>query len=831
MRSVEARTAEIVAQATSPKPPPGVVRPTVAEVQALLDSIADEPGGDLVRASRVGSELAPMLARLDALTRSAMVSVVSTQYKFVAKKILEAEVTRIAKALEPPPEPKARGNSGDDDTEGPDGLEPYRIHNGGFERLSRTRDGVPTYTRISDFSCRIVRQIDVDHGGDEPSVFLEFAGQTSGGVDLPPVRVQAKEWPGMRWLTTAWGGLPRWSASSGSERHLRAAIQHLSGEDYPRVQVRGYTGWTVLNGQWFYLHAGGAIGANGNDPSWRVDLGPNLAGYTLPDPPQGEARIRAIRASLAFLTCAPLPTTVPLFLACWRAVLPIAVDYAMMLVGRSNAGKSELAARIQQHWGAGWERKRLPGNWVSTINSIEADAYAIQHAIYTLDDLVTSPDRRERAESDKAFERLARSIGNQAGRGRLNADSTAKAAKPPRGLVLITAEDVPHARQSAVGRCMLVEMPRDSMDWPQLQLVREAGNRGLLAGAMAAYAQWLAPDLETYRADYAQAHMELRDEIDALGVESLQRTKWLTADLLVGLQLFCAFAVDSGALDQEQADLLMATCRDTMIELARDQGAEQAERDPVRQYLSTLRSMLMTGRAHVLTVHGGCPAESPDAWGWRVRASGAGFGQTTDWEAKGPQIGWVNEKERTLYLIPQESYSAVQKISQDAGNGLAIGFKRLGSALKEAGILVTTDETRKTTMTRRRVGGQVVEIWLIGLETLNVSDSENGSDTENQEILHGISQELVNQIKELVVVVSDLSDMSDSAAYAHAHEAPSEIKARDLPCTQGGSPLVDPTNPTNPTRMGLSQNETFVDVPAQESAGVVLPEDEEDVPW
>ena len=178
----------------------------------------------------------------------------------------------------------------------------------------------------------------------------------------------------MRWPVEQWGTRAVVLAGPGIADHLRAAVQLLS-VDVPTRTVYGQTGWRQIGGHWVYLHASGAIGADGPAAGIEVRLPDALAGYRLPAPPDGGDLAAAVRASLDVLHAAPDRVTVPLLGAVYRAVLGPA-DYTPHLCGPTGNGKTELAALAQQHHGAGLDARNLPGRWASTGNSLEALAFA-----------------------------------------------------------------------------------------------------------------------------------------------------------------------------------------------------------------------------------------------------------------------------------------------------------------------------------------------------------------------------------------------------------------------------------------------------------------------
>src|SRR5690606_40074516 len=84
----------------------------------------------------------------------------------------------------------------------------------------------------------------------------------SGDDPRPQVTVPAERFNSMGWVTESWGNRAVVYAGQGAKDHMRAAIQLLSG-DVPRRTVFEHLGWRKIDRRWLYLHAGGAIGAEG----------------------------------------------------------------------------------------------------------------------------------------------------------------------------------------------------------------------------------------------------------------------------------------------------------------------------------------------------------------------------------------------------------------------------------------------------------------------------------------------------------------------------------------------------------------------------------------
>lgn len=175
--------------------------------------------------------------------------------------------------------------------------------------------------------------------------------------------------------------------------HARGAIQTLS-DGVPERRVFTHTGWQQMDGEWRYLHAAGAQGAQNAREDVTVQLPSDLMRYQLPclsastyDHIHDDAIIGAVRASLGMLEVAPDVVTVPVYAAIWRSALGVA-DFSLHIAGQTGEGKSELAALAQQHFGAGMDARHLPATWVSTGNALEALAFQAKDALLVVDEVI-----------------------------------------------------------------------------------------------------------------------------------------------------------------------------------------------------------------------------------------------------------------------------------------------------------------------------------------------------------------------------------------------------------------------------------------------------------
>jgi hypothetical protein len=584
---------------------------------------------------------------------------------------------------------------------------PYSVQAGRIVRQRQTQDGA-VFDPLCNFSAWIVEEVTVDDGA-EPSVTLALEGQLADGRPLPRVEVPAGEYGGMNWVTAVWGVGPVVYAGLGAKDHLRAAIQVMS-PDVPRSTVFGHTGWRQVGAEWLYLHAGGAIGPSGKMDSVRVALPEALSLYDLPDPPDGEELKAAVRASLGVLDLGPRRVTASVLGTVYRAVLGTA-DFAPHLAGPTGVGKTELGALAQQHWGARLDSRHLPGSWSSTANSLEALAFAAADALLAVDDFCPGGTTADVARVHREADRLLRAQGNRAGRGRCRTDGTVRPARPPRGTILSTGEDVPRG-QSLRSRLWIVELAKGDLDWGRLTACQRDAGAGLYSQAMAAYLQWLASRIGTIRRELPAEVARLRDELRAKGQHA--RTPGIAADLLIGWQTWLQFAVEVGATGGCGRDLLMGQVREALLAAAAAQEEHVQAAEPAGLFVRLVAAALASGRAHLAAPDGTHPPNSGARWGWREDPGSVGL-----WKPQGRCIGWVDgmdgplQGERTaqaVYLEPDSAYATAQGLAQEQGESLCVSGQTLWKRLHQRNLLASRDERRQRNTVRRVIEGVKREV-------------------------------------------------------------------------------------------------------------------------
>lgn len=591
---------------------------------------------------------------------------------------------------------------------------PYEATPHGFIHIRRTQ-AADVRVPLTNFTAEILKDIAEDDGVE---IHHTFEIEAHLGDNVRIFLLSARQFQAMQWPIEHLGARAIVCPGFGLADHARAAIQSLS-RNIVTHRVYTHTGWRQIDGVWAYVHAGGAIGPAGAIDGVQVRLSGTLGRYALPAPPTGDELITAIRASLKLLDAGPDLVTLPIYAAMARAVLATA-DFSVHLAGPTGAGKTALAVLAQQHYGPALDAEHLPASWFSTGNALEGLAFLVKDALLLVDDFAPTGSQADVQRFHRDADRVLRAQGNNTGRQRMRPDGFLREPKPPRGLILSTGEDVPRG-QSLRARILVLEMKRTDPRWHHITHCQEDAREGLYAQALAGFIRWLSPQYEQVRA-------ALRSDIGrwrrrAEGGETHRRLPTIGANLLLGLSYWLAYAEESNALTHAEADELWARGREALAEAAQTQEQHQVASDPVERYLELIKAALASGDAHVAGPDGNEP-EPPEAWGWRSHTMEAGGLVRTEWRSCGARIGWVDGE--NLYLEPQASYAAVQRLAHVGGEPIPIGVKTLHKRLHEARVLASVDSARRKLTVRRQLAGQRRAVLHLKARDIAIVEGPNG---------------------------------------------------------------------------------------------------------
>lgn len=543
---------------------------------------------------------------------------------------------------------------------------------------------------ICNFSAEIIREETRDDGVSSETAFVLKGHLPETKRTLPEIVVSAEELDRTTWAMSRWGS--RVIVNSDTKpAELRAAIQTVSSAEGGTTYT--HTGWRNIDGNSVYLHAGGALGMEGV----RVTLSGATAAYLLPakivDPTE------AVDYVLGFLKLADGTITYPLFAAMWRAPLQseLPVDAVVWPYGPTGQQKTSLIAQMMSTYGIR-DRLGLTVNWSSTAASLENEMFLAKDAPLIIDDYAPSESDGFDEVRAKA-KQVVRAVGNRASRGRMSADMTARADRPPRALVISTGEDLPTGT-SILARTIPIPMRPKAVN---LDLLSKAQRRVERAPhAMAAYIGWLAPRMQTLGSTLRERFADLRAEFQVEGAHA--RSPEGLAHLALGGQLFSEFAAHIGVFTEAEAKSFMIRTKSALAALGGDQRAIVSDSDVCNRFLRQLASLILQGKLRLeskLTL----PLATVDG---------------------ADSVGWRTSEH--AYLEPSSVYRAVNAALRTNGQRLEVSETGLWKQLAHRGFLAEREGDHLTV--KKSLGGsrpRVLAVRLEHLDLLPVGDGGEGA--------------------------------------------------------------------------------------------------------
>ena len=559
------------------------------------------------------------------------------------------------------------------------------VRHGVTYALTLDKQGNEVKNKLADFAALPVEAVKRDDGVDAKMEFT-MEGIASTGERLPAVSVPSTKFGAMNWPMESWGFAANISPGQATKDKLRHAIQTVGAKTAKQRTVYTHTGWRRIGGKLAYLYHGGAIGAEGVC----VELEGNLSSYTFPD--QGGS----LMPSLEMLDVLPRHISIPLLAHIYLAPLTDFLTSAgfppmhtLFLAGTSGARKSTVAALGLSHFGSTFSNTHMPASFKDTGNAIGRKAFLLKDMPLLVDDLHPTASPQERRRMDSVAQSIARMWGDRADRGRLRSDLSMQEGNPPRGIGMMTGEDLPEVGESGLARFFLVEVKPDDVDrLNELSELQNKARNGEMAAAMRSYVEWLLPQGETlpdmlrdrfklFRSDMANA---------VQGVHGRQHDN--AASLLLGFEMFLSCAEGKGNIPSAQKAALLQEAKEVLTAISEAQKQTVRNESPVRVFLETLNELIRTKAVRVIPMVGNAPDPIMDGMG---------------------AVGYRDKD--YLYLIPGIAHSAVVKQLSMAGLGFPVSKATLWKRAAEQGFVEPDGKGNATRV--KKIGGDTSRyVWL-----------------------------------------------------------------------------------------------------------------------
>ena len=340
---------------------------------------------------------------------------------------------------------------------------------------------------VSNYVIIPEKQIIRDNGEDKEGEVLVH-GLLEGGEKLPQVNTSINSLVNLDFVPIKWGIIPYISSGTINKESIRVITQQLSRNIETEVTYT-HLGWTIDNeGNLMYLHSEGAVGRN----DVNVDINENLSKYKLPSSIKNKEK--ALMATLDFLDVCDNSITVPLLAITYLAPLVSIAEsigrtpnFIIWMHGLTGSRKTSLALAILNHFGD-FTSNTPPATFKDTHNSIEVKMFLAKDSLLVIDDFHPGVDSVQARQMKSTAEKILRNYGDRIGRSRMNSNMGLNKTFKPRGLAIVTGEDLPNGT-SSTARFIGIEVKRDSVNLEKLTEIQN--NHELLSEAMSLYIQWI----------------------------------------------------------------------------------------------------------------------------------------------------------------------------------------------------------------------------------------------------------------------------------------------------------------------------------------------------
>jgi len=579
----------------------------------------------------------------------------------------------------------------------------FEDRSGELCRVRRATSRRTEVRRICNFTLEVVERVETLAGNGDKTI--GYVLNVTCGVRTERVEVDATR-PCA--FVSEVAGL---FVEAHRERDLEEAIAR-SAVDAPTVRRITRTGWyRNPPGNWWFLHADGAIGASERVDGLRATLDDRLADYALPKAPAADQVAPIVREAVeTFVDAADRCITLPLLAAVVRAPLGAPAHCVSFLVGVTGSGKTSLARFAASWFGPTLATRDAPTlSFNATANALEVIAADLHDVPVLVDDFLGTKAHHT------TLERLLRSVTG-GGRDRLRPDLGKRPAYLPGGTVIVTGEDDAERRSAQARTVPIVCSPTMRAPASKFHKAQAAARNGLFATAMAAYIRHLATERDAHGVDddgmpttWAKHLAAVRSKIDAhvdrSGESVHTREVDNVVELLAASAHFLGWTIQVGAFTETEARRHLDESWHVLLNIVTDGALDEGA-----QAVTMLADALASHHCHLTNLSGGIPEDHPHLVGWTT-----GSGMFAESRPNGPCVGYIHDD--TIDLLPDALVAVIAAAQRRAGIEPNLKRPRLGRLLHEHGCLQRNDN-RETYGIRRKISGRPVPVWPLAVSVV-----------------------------------------------------------------------------------------------------------------
>lgn len=448
---------------------------------------------------------------------------------------------------------------------------------------------------ISNFIINPKSEIIKTDGCDSESKLI-LEGRLEGGVKLPEVEISMEEFIKMDWITQRWGIRPTISPGRNMKDYLKDCVQQIS-KDIDINTIYSHTGWTVQDNKYIYLHSKGGIGSD----NINTDIPLELSGYSFPK--EVRDKKEAIDLSLETLNLAKHDITIPLLSMTYLAPLVGLIaegnrtpNFVLWVYGLTGSRKTSASLAFLNHFG-NFSSNIPPASFKDTANAIELKAHTLKDSLLLIDDYHPNIDGSDARKLASTAERILRMYGDRVGRSRMRADTTLNKTYKPRGMAIVTGEDLPKGA-SSTARYIGVEIKREDINLDILSKLQKEHKK--LAEAMAIYIDWISKNVEL-----VQSFID--EKFDELKIKYKEETThgrindaviWLS----ISFELLLTFLYEYMFICDDEIEELRLSNEQVIKNILKNQEALYRNQEVELMFIDALEEMINLGKLCLLPV-------------------------------------------------------------------------------------------------------------------------------------------------------------------------------------------------------------------------------------
>ena len=244
------------------------------------------------------------------------------------------------------------------------------------------------------------------------------------------------------------------------------------------------------------------------------------------------------------------------------------IEFAVYFVGHTGTYKTGISALAQKHYGESFSRRNLPGNWISTENSLPMATQIVKNALVVYDD-IKYDSYRDIAHKNKLLERLVRGTANASIRQRKNEYQSNEFNKKPASIPVITAEMVPIlAGDSLMERMILVNIKKDDVDLTTIKKLSGPFETGSFTQTSSSFIKFVLDNESKLHSTYAKIKSKYVPIIESCVPNAHARLAPNFATLIASLYTYRCFIFYHKAMSKTQANKMFNNAKDAILDLA-----------------------------------------------------------------------------------------------------------------------------------------------------------------------------------------------------------------------------------------------------------------------